>query len=230
MIFHTQRQRYALWRAEREMQLIVDDVAADLREVQDAYMITWRQKNGFGGMVALSAAYRLSCISPLLDAHLDLYEQAQMCQQTQLITREKPFKYISNLTTEMVAPVLQLQLSRAKVREDSPRVALRCLSRIKNSSETDMLVAYSEADLSRALEDLKAGTRGGGPSRLTAPSLAFTIKNSSKVVKLSPAAPPIDFVGGVVQTDDTLKETRTSRATDDDSIERAGEGSKGAGG
>lgn len=210
---------YAQWRAERDMQDEVQEAAMDLREVQDAYMTTFRQKG-------LKAAYRLSCISPLLDAHLELYEQAQICQSEQLITRQKPFRFISNFTTEMTAPVLQLQLQRAKVREDSPRLALRCLSRIKKSSATAGKLNYSKSDLTRArsLEGLKVGAQGRTAPRLAAPSFAFTIRNSSEVVmaKLSPAAPPRDFVGGVVQTDDTLKEARLDRTSDSDSTARAG--------
>ena len=223
MIFRAQRQRRALWRAESEMQLTMDEVATDLRQVKDAYMTTWRQNKGLKGMAALAAAYRLSCISPLLDAHLDLYEQARMCQDTQLIIRQRPFKSISNLKREMTAPVLQLQLERDKVREDSSRVALRCVSRIKNGSEADLFVEYSEADLSRArvLEALETVARGQAAPRLSSPRLAFTIRNSSEVVKLSPAAPPRDFIGGVVQTDNTLKETRTGGASDSDSTDRA---------
>ena len=234
MIFRAQRRRRALWRAESEMQLTVDDVATDLRRVQDAYMTTWRQNKGLKGMAALAAAYRLSCISPLLDAHLELYEQAQMCQQTQLLIARKPFKSISNLTREMTAPVLQLQLQRDKVREESPRVALRCVSlcvsRIKDNSEADLFVEYSEADLSRArvLEALKTDARGQAAQRLSSPMLAFTIRNGSEVVKLSPrAAPPSDFIGGVVQTDNTLKGTSTGRASDSDSTDRATESSAG---
>jgi hypothetical protein len=221
MIFRAPRRRRALWRAESLMQLTVDEVATDLREVQDAYMTTWRQNKGLKGMAALAAAYRLSCISPLLDAHLELHEQARMCQQTQLIIRQKPFKSISNLTQEMKAPILQLQLQREKVREESSRVALRCVSRIKN--EADLFVEYSEAELSRArlLDAMKTDARGQAAPRLLSPSLAFTIRNGSEVVKLSPAAPPRDFIGGVVQTDKALKGTSTGGASDSDSTDRA---------
>ena len=41
------------------------------------------------------------------------------------------------------------------------------------------------------------------------------------VLAVGPAAPPRDFIGGVVQTDNTLKETRTGGASDSDSTDRA---------
>ena len=226
MVFHSQRRRRALLRAESEMQLIVDEVATDLRRVQDAYMTTWRQNTE--GRAALAAAYRLSCISPLLDAHLELYEQAQMYQQAQLDIRQaqliKPCKSISNLTAEMAAPIRQLQLQRDRVREESPRVALRWVSRI--TSEASLVVEYSEAELSRAraLEALNIDARiQQAAPRLSSPPLAFIVRNGSEVVKLSPAsaAPPRDFFGGVVQTDSTLRETSKGRANESDSSDKA---------
>ena len=225
MVFHSQRRRRALLKAESEMQLIVDEVATDLRRVQDAYMATWRQNTE--GRAALAAAYRLSCISPLLDAHLELYEQAQMYQQAQLDIRQaqliKPCKSISNLTAEMAAPIRQLQLQRDRVREESPRVALRWVSRI--TSEASLVVEYSEAELSRAraLEALNIDARAQAAPRLSSPPLAFIVRNGSEVVKLSPAsaAPPRDFFGGVVQTDSTLRETSKGRANESDSSDKA---------
>ena len=225
MVFHSQRRRRALLKAESEMQLIVDEVATDLRRVQDAYMATWRQNTE--GRAALAAAYRLSCISPLLDAHLELYEQAQKYQQAQLDIRQaqliKPCKSISNLTAEMAAPIRQLQLQRDRVREESPRVALRWVSRI--TSEASLVVEYSEAELSRAraLEALNIDARAQAAPRLSSPPLAFIVRNGSEVVKLSPAsaAPPRDFFGGVVQTDSTLRETSKVRANESDSSDKA---------
>ena len=136
MIFDAQRRRFERWlavertlKAMGEMQQTVNDIARDLSRVQDACIVAETDE----GLEAISA-----CISPLLDAHLDLYDEAQTSQQAQLIRRQslidsqEPFESINAWTNDLRGPVLELQRQRAEVHRNSTQVAIECVSRTTN--------------------------------------------------------------------------------------------------